>query len=99
MFSVACQSQSPFELMDHDGLLTEFYTNKLSFGPALYYAQDLVSHIAHRFQSMEILEIGKQKNKPKATSVFTIIKLLTSCFSFQARARAALRNTSCRHHS
>lgn len=69
MFSVACQSQSPFDLMDHDGLLTEFYTNKLSFGPALYYAQDLVSQIAHRFQSMDILEIGKQKIKRKAASM------------------------------
>ncbi|WQF82203.1 Putative Acyl transferase domain superfamily, Condensation domain, ancestral KRAB domain, thiolase [Colletotrichum destructivum] len=58
LFSVTCQGQSPFDLMDHDGLLTEFYTNKLSFGPALYYARDLVAQIAHRFQSMDVLEIG-----------------------------------------
>jgi hybrid polyketide synthase/nonribosomal peptide synthetase ACE1 len=45
--------------MDHDGLLTEFYSNTLSFGPALQYAQELVGQIAHRFQSLDILEIGK----------------------------------------
>lgn len=56
--------------MDYDGLLTEFYTNKLSFGPALYYAQDLVAQIAHRFQSIDILEIGKWKSKSRVTSSF-----------------------------
>ncbi|KAI8165607.1 beta-ketoacyl synthase domain-containing protein [Colletotrichum sp. SAR 10_70] len=58
LFSVTCQGQSPFDLMDHDGWLTEFYTNKLSFAPALHYARDLVGQIAHRFQSMDVIEIG-----------------------------------------
>ncbi|GAB1210906.1 hypothetical protein ATERTT37_000016 [Aspergillus terreus] len=49
---------NPFDLLDHDGLLTEFYTNTLSFGPALHYARELVAQIAHRYQSMDILEIG-----------------------------------------
>lgn len=58
LLSAVRENRNPFDLMDHDGLLTEFYTNILSFGPALHYAQDLVSQIAHRFQSMDILEIG-----------------------------------------
>lgn len=52
-------SKNSFELMDHDGLLAEFYANKLSFGPAVNYARELVSQIAHRFPSMDILEIGE----------------------------------------
>lgn len=69
--------------MDHDGLLTEFYTNKLSFGPALYYARDPVGQIAHRFQSMDVIEIGKSK-KQYAKITFLIvccISLSLSCYS------------------
>lgn len=58
LLSVVRGHQNSFDLMDHDGLLTEFYSNTLSFGPALQYAQELVSQIAHRFQSLDILEIG-----------------------------------------
>lgn len=72
MLSITREGQSPFELMDHDGLLTEFYTNKLSFGPALYYTQDLVAQIAHRFQSMDILEIGKRRTKQKIGSILIV---------------------------
>lgn len=58
MQSVFLRGHNPFELMDYDGLLTEFYANTMSFGPALHYAQELVNQIAHRFQNMDILEIG-----------------------------------------
>ncbi|GAB1197712.1 hypothetical protein APSETT444_007015 [Aspergillus pseudonomiae] len=58
LLSTVRSNGNPFDLMDHDGLLTEFYTNTLSFGPALHYAQELVAQIAHRYQSMDILEIG-----------------------------------------
>ncbi|KAL0941432.1 beta-ketoacyl synthase domain-containing protein [Colletotrichum truncatum] len=51
-------TRNPFQLMDHDGLLTEFYANPRSFGPSLSYFQDLSSQIAHRYQNMDILEIG-----------------------------------------
>lgn len=55
-------SKNAFELMYHDGLLAEFYENQLSFGPAVNYARELVSQIAHRFQFMDILEIGESMN-------------------------------------
>ncbi|KPA36513.1 polyketide synthase, partial [Fusarium langsethiae] len=51
-------TRNAFQLMDHDGLLTEFYTNTRSFGPSLYYFQHLSSQIAHRHQNMDILEVG-----------------------------------------
>jgi len=45
--------------MNEDGLLTEFYTSRLSTGPGWGYGKQIVDQIAHRFQSMDILEVGK----------------------------------------
>ncbi|KAG6012888.1 putative PKS/NRPS-like protein biosynthetic cluster [Claviceps pusilla] len=50
--------RNPFELINDDGLLAEFYANPRCFGPCLIYFQDLVGQIAHRYQHMNILEIG-----------------------------------------
>ncbi|KAK2008309.1 beta-ketoacyl synthase domain-containing protein [Colletotrichum eremochloae] len=50
--------RNAFELMDHDGLLTEFYGSDSGFGPAYYYMQDALAPIMHRYQKMDILEIG-----------------------------------------
>lgn len=44
--------------MDHDGLLSEFYASDSGFGPAYYYMQDAIRPIMHRYQKMDILEIG-----------------------------------------
>lgn len=44
--------------MDENGLLTEFYTSYLTSGPTWEYGQHLIEQIAHRFQNMDILEIG-----------------------------------------
>lgn len=44
--------------MDENGLLTEFYTSYLTSGPTWEYGQLLIGQIAHRFQNMDILEIG-----------------------------------------
>ena len=51
--------RNAFELMDHDGLLTEFYGSNSGFGPAYYYMQDAIAPITHRYQNMDILELGK----------------------------------------
>ena len=51
--------RNAFELMDHDGLLTEFYGSNSGFGPAYYYMQDAIAPITHRHQNMDILELGK----------------------------------------
>ncbi|KAI0417175.1 polyketide synthase [Xylaria grammica] len=51
-------TRNPFELMDHDGLLTDFYADPHSSGPSLSYFEDLVTDITHRYQNMDILEIG-----------------------------------------
>ncbi|KAI6403654.1 putative PKS/NRPS-like protein biosynthetic cluster [Pyricularia oryzae] len=50
--------RNPFELMDHDGLLTEFYGSSSGFGPSYYYMQDVLAPIMHRYQNMDVLEIG-----------------------------------------
>lgn len=51
-------NENPFSLMDHDGLLTEYYRVALGFGPLQVACQDIVSQITHRYQNMDILEIG-----------------------------------------
>lgn len=51
--------RNAFELMDHDGLLSEFYGSDSGFGPAYYYMQEAIAPIMHRHQKMDILEIGK----------------------------------------
>ncbi|KAF6803240.1 beta-ketoacyl synthase domain-containing protein, partial [Colletotrichum musicola] len=50
--------RNAFELMDHDGLLTEFYGSDCGFGPAYFYMQDALAPILHRYPKMDILEIG-----------------------------------------
>lgn len=53
------ENKNPFDILQaDDNLLTEYYTSKLSIGPILLYAQKLVSQIAHRYPTMDILEIG-----------------------------------------
>nr|XP_036578380.1 polyketide synthase [Colletotrichum truncatum]KAF6785623.1 polyketide synthase [Colletotrichum truncatum] len=52
------ENSNPFSWMNEDGLLTEFYTSRLSTGPGWGYGKKIVDQIAHRFQSMDILEIG-----------------------------------------
>ena len=54
---VMYEGRNAFELMDHDGLLSEFY-GSVGFGPAYYYLQQALAPIMHRFQNMDILEIG-----------------------------------------
>lgn len=49
---------NPFIWMNEDGLLTEFYQSYLCSGPAWDYGKELSNQIAHRFQTMDILEIG-----------------------------------------
>ncbi|EFQ36481.1 beta-ketoacyl synthase domain-containing protein [Colletotrichum graminicola M1.001] len=52
------ENKNPFIWMNENGLLTEFYTSYLTSGPTWEYGQHLVGQIAHRFQNMDILEIG-----------------------------------------
>lgn len=52
------ENSNPFSWMNEDGLLTEFYTSHLSTGPGWDYGKKIIGQIAHRFQSMDILEIG-----------------------------------------
>lgn len=51
-------SENPFDFMDHDGLLTEFYSSTTTFGPQLLYLQEIIDKITHRYQCMDILEVG-----------------------------------------
>lgn len=52
------QDLNPFEILDRDGLLTEFYGATESYGIAYRYFEDLVGQIGHRHQNMDVLEIG-----------------------------------------
>ncbi|KAF6837163.1 beta-ketoacyl synthase domain-containing protein [Colletotrichum plurivorum] len=56
--NVFFHDRNAFELMDHDGLLTEFYGSDCGFGPAYHYMQDALAPILHRYPKMDILEIG-----------------------------------------
>lgn len=65
LISIVRGNGDPLDIMNRDGLFTEYYTNKLAFGSAIHVVQDLVSQIAHRYQSIDILEIGKSNLKCK----------------------------------
>jgi hypothetical protein len=60
------ENSNPFSWMNEDGLLTEFYTSRLSTGPGWDYGKQIIGQIAHRFQSMDILEIGMSPLAPLA---------------------------------
>ncbi|KAL7910362.1 putative polyketide synthase [Trichoderma velutinum] len=49
---------NPFDILDRDGLLTEFYGATESYGVVYRYFADLIGQIVHRHQNMNILEIG-----------------------------------------
>lgn len=52
------ENTNPFIWMNEDGLLTEFYQSYLCSGPAWDYGKEISDQISHRFQTMDILEIG-----------------------------------------
>jgi hypothetical protein len=52
-------NDNPFDLMDHDGLLTEFYGGTVSYGHSYSYYQRLLEQINHRYKNLDVLEIGK----------------------------------------
>ena len=70
LLEVFQENRNAFELMDHDGLLTEFYGSTSGFGPAYYYLQQCIAPITHRYQNMDILEIG-------TAIALNILRLLT----------------------
>ncbi|KAI1374307.1 putative polyketide synthase [Hypoxylon crocopeplum] len=54
----ARNNKNPFDLMDHDGLLTEFYGGTVSYGHSYNYYQRILEQITHRFQNLDVLEVG-----------------------------------------
>ncbi|KAI3325573.1 putative polyketide synthase [Xylariaceae sp. AK1471] len=58
ILSALREDKNAFDIMDHDGLLTEFYKETDSYGVAYQYFEQLVKQIGHRYQNMDILEIG-----------------------------------------
>ncbi|ETS80412.1 hypothetical protein PFICI_07941 [Pestalotiopsis fici W106-1] len=52
------ENRNAFDLMDHDGLLTEFYGGTVSYGHSYSYFQMLLEQINHRHQNLDVLEIG-----------------------------------------
>lgn len=51
-------NRNAFDLMDHDGLLTEFYGGTVSYGHSYSYYQMLLEQINHRHQNLDVLEVG-----------------------------------------
>ncbi|KAJ0164863.1 Lovastatin nonaketide synthase, partial [Colletotrichum tanaceti] len=75
------ENKNPFIWMNENGLLTEFYTSYLTSGPTWEYGQHLISQIAHRFQNMDILEIGGGTGSATA-SILAIPELGFNSYTF-----------------
>ncbi|KIW31320.1 uncharacterized protein PV07_02977 [Cladophialophora immunda] len=50
--------ENAFDLLDHDGLLTEFYSGEISYGQSYYYYQRILEQINHRYPNLDVLEVG-----------------------------------------
>ncbi|OAP54232.1 hypothetical protein AYL99_11333 [Fonsecaea erecta] len=50
--------ENAFDLLDHDGLLTEFYSGEVSYGQSYYYYQRILEQITHRYPNLDVLEVG-----------------------------------------
>ncbi|OAG36753.1 hypothetical protein AYO21_09026 [Fonsecaea monophora] len=50
--------ENAFDLLDHDGLLTEFYSGEVSYGQSYYYYQRILEQLNHRYPNLDVLEIG-----------------------------------------
>ncbi|KAF1949749.1 beta-ketoacyl synthase domain-containing protein [Byssothecium circinans] len=75
------ENKNPFIWMNENGLLTEFYTSYLTSGPTWEYGQHLIGQIAHRFQNMDILEIGGGTGSATA-SILAIPELGFNSYTF-----------------
>ncbi|OHE97136.1 beta-ketoacyl synthase domain-containing protein [Colletotrichum orchidophilum] len=75
------ENKNPFIWMNENGLLTEFYTSYLTSGPTWEYGQLLVGQIAHRFQNMDILEIGGGTGSATA-SILAVPELGFNSYTF-----------------
>ncbi|XPS69105.1 hypothetical protein M3J09_001385 [Ascochyta lentis] len=75
------ENKNPFIWMNENGLLTEFYTSYLTSGPTWEYGQHLIGQIAHRFQNMDILEIGGGTGSATA-SILAIPELSFNSYTF-----------------
>ncbi|KAK1565960.1 beta-ketoacyl synthase domain-containing protein [Colletotrichum navitas] len=76
------ENKNPFIWMNANGLLTEFYTSYLTSGPTWEYGQHLIGQIAHRFQNMDILEIGMFPLSSATASILAIPELGFNSYTF-----------------
>ncbi|KAH8896398.1 putative polyketide synthase [Thozetella sp. PMI_491] len=51
-------NENAFDLLDHDGLITEFYSGEVSYGQSYYYYQRILEQLTHRYPNMNVLEVG-----------------------------------------
>ncbi|KAI6353338.1 hypothetical protein MCOR25_009023 [Pyricularia grisea] len=58
MASTIRDNSNPFQWMNADGALTDFYNSDMVFGPALGQTRHLFGQLAHRNPKLDILEIG-----------------------------------------
>lgn len=58
MASTIRDNSNPFQWMNADGALTDFYNSDMVFGPALGQTRHLFAQMAHRNPRLDIVEIG-----------------------------------------
>ena len=61
-------NENAFNLLDHDGLITEFYSGEVSYGQSYYYYQRLLEQINHRYPNMDVLEVGTYNTSPPSAT-------------------------------
>jgi SAM-dependent methyltransferase len=64
LLAISRQDANAIEIMNHDGLLGEFYEKCLGCPEAYHYLGELVSQLSHRYPNMNVLEIGKSIRFP-----------------------------------
>lgn len=52
------EDDNVYEMMNHDGLLSEYYEKCIGCPQAYHFLGKLVQQLTHRYSNMDILEIG-----------------------------------------
>ena len=57
-------NENAFDLLDNDGLLTEFYSGEISYGQSYHYYKQIIEQVNHRYPNMDVLEVGAYFTTP-----------------------------------
>ena len=62
------KNENAFDVLDHDGLLTEFYSGEASQALSYHYYQQMLEQIVHRHPGMDVLEVGMYNESLSSTT-------------------------------